>query len=66
MGKLVGRFYNASGHPTKNLTRFERQLARAREQKSKQEAEDKEFPGCNSYWSSSEGGKVGLLLGGGP
>lgn len=58
LGKLVGRFYDASGQPTAELASVQ---ARAQEGKKLQEKEEDEvakWPNCNSKWTEAEGGRV--------
>ena len=57
-GKLIGRFFDRNGQPTKAFRRYTRQLREANEEKRREEEEEKRHPSCSSFWSSDEGGKV--------
>ncbi|XP_048434268.1 membrane-associated progesterone-binding protein 4 isoform X1 [Pyrus x bretschneideri] len=58
VGKLVGRYYDSQGNPTKYLKGVEAKAARGAQLLEKQENEEAKQPGCNSRWSQDEGGEV--------
>ncbi|KAL4204943.1 hypothetical protein AMTRI_Chr01g134720 [Amborella trichopoda] len=58
VGKLIGRYYNGNGEPTKLLKGVEARAARGAQLLEKQKAEEAKLPSCNSQWSQQEGGKV--------
>lgn len=58
VGKLVGRFYDSEGNPTKSLKGAEAKAARGAQLLEKQKAEEAKQPSCNSRWSQDEGGEV--------
>ncbi|KAL6140331.1 hypothetical protein ACLB2K_058631 [Fragaria x ananassa] len=58
VGKLVGRYYDTKGNPTKYLKGVEAKAARGAQLLKKQEIEEAKQPGCNSRWSQDEGGEV--------
>lgn len=57
-GKLIGRFYSASGNPTAVLQQTEASLAQGLKLKAQAEKENELYPACNSEWSSDRGGRV--------
>ncbi|XP_044477089.1 membrane-associated progesterone-binding protein 4 [Mangifera indica] len=57
-GKLVGRYYDSQGNPTKYLKGAEAKAKRGAQLLEKQKAEEAKQPGCNSRWSQAEGGEV--------
>lgn len=62
MGKLVGRYYDSQGNPTKYLKGVEAKAARGAQLLEKQENEEAKQPSCNSRWSQDEGGEVRIAL----
>ncbi|XP_074870136.1 neuferricin isoform X2 [Carettochelys insculpta] len=54
VGKLVGRFYDENGAPTEVL---EQAQAVIEEGLKSKEQNNKQFPACNSEWSSSTGSR---------
>ncbi|KAF7827119.1 membrane-associated progesterone-binding protein 4 [Senna tora] len=58
VGKLVGRYYDYRGHPTKYLKGVEAKAARGAQLLEKQKIEESRQPSCNSRWSQDEGGEV--------
>ncbi|XP_060768458.1 neuferricin [Neoarius graeffei] len=58
VGKLIGRFYSASGNPTAVLQQTEATLAQGLKLKAQAEKENELYPACNSEWSSDRGGRV--------
>ncbi|RAL41911.1 hypothetical protein DM860_009093 [Cuscuta australis] len=58
VGKLVGRYYDSGGNPTKNLKGAEAKAARGAQLLEKQKIEEEKIPSCNSKWSQDEGSEV--------
>ncbi|KMT02689.1 hypothetical protein BVRB_9g203660 [Beta vulgaris subsp. vulgaris] len=58
VGKLVGRYYDYRGIPTKYLKSAEAKAARGAQLLEKQKKEEEKIPNCNSKWSQQEGGEV--------
>ncbi|KAK0584065.1 hypothetical protein LWI29_007060 [Acer saccharum] len=58
VGKLVGRYYDNQGNPTKYLKGAEAKAARGAQLMEKQKTEEAKQPSCNSKWSQEEGGEV--------
>ncbi|XP_020571035.1 membrane-associated progesterone-binding protein 4 [Phalaenopsis equestris] len=58
VGKLVGRYYDKDGSPTKHLKGVEAKAKRAARLQEKQKIEEAKIPSCNSKWSQQEGGEV--------
>ncbi|KAH1214860.1 Membrane-associated progesterone-binding protein 4 [Glycine max] len=58
VGKLVGRYYDSQGNPTKYLKGVEAKAARGAQLLEKQKIEEAKLPSCNSRWSQDEGGEV--------
>ncbi|XP_030392210.1 neuferricin isoform X2 [Gopherus evgoodei] len=56
VGKLVGRFYDENGAPTKALEQAKAVIEEALKFKE-QNNEKKQFPPCNSEWSSTSGSR---------
>ncbi|KAL3686840.1 hypothetical protein R1sor_013149 [Riccia sorocarpa] len=63
VGKLVGRFYNESGLPTKEFVRATRLAARGERITKERKEEEVRFPTCNSRWNPEEGGEVWCTTG---
>ncbi|KAK3150799.1 hypothetical protein QOZ80_3AG0237940 [Eleusine coracana subsp. coracana] len=57
-GKLVGRYYDKQGNPTKYLKGVEVKAKRGAQLLEKQKNEEAKIPSCNSKWSEQEGGEV--------
>ncbi|CAN6285263.1 unnamed protein product [Urochloa humidicola] len=57
-GKLIGRYYDSQGNPTKYLKGIEVKAKRGAQLLEKQKAEEAKIPSCNSKWSQQEGGEV--------
>ncbi|CAL9763114.1 unnamed protein product [Musa acuminata subsp. burmannicoides] len=57
-GKLVGRYYDSQGNPTKYLKGVESKAKRGAQLLEKQKIEEAKIPSCNSKWSEQEGGEV--------
>jgi len=58
IGKLVGRYYDSQGNPTKYLKGVEAKAARGAQLLEKQKIEEAKQPSCNSRWSQDDGGEV--------
>ena len=58
VGKLIGRYYDRNGNPTKEFYKFQRKLKKGEEMKKDQQAQEKAFPPCNSRYTPSEGSIV--------
>lgn len=58
VGKLVGRYYDREGYPTKYLQAAEAKAARGAQLQEKQKKEEAKIVGCNSKWSQDEGSEV--------
>ncbi|KAH9615888.1 hypothetical protein KSS87_003004 [Heliosperma pusillum] len=58
VGRLVGRYYDDQGQPTKHLKGAEAKAARGAQLLEKQKSEEEKVPSCNSKWSQDEGGEV--------
>lgn len=61
MGKLVGRYYDSEGKPTKYLKGVEAKAARGAQLLEKQKNEEAKISSCNSKWSQEEGSEVYLI-----
>lgn len=62
VGKLVGRYYDSQGNPTKYLRGVEAKAARGAQLLEKQKNEESKLPTCNSRWSQQEGGEVSVFM----
>uniref|UniRef100_A0A0D6R216 Cytochrome b5 heme-binding domain-containing protein n=1 Tax=Araucaria cunninghamii TaxID=56994 RepID=A0A0D6R216_ARACU len=58
VGKLVGRYYNQKGEPTKELKGVEAKAARGAQLLEKKKAYEEKLETCNSRWSQQSGGEV--------
>ncbi|KAI7989622.1 Membrane-associated progesterone-binding protein 4 [Camellia lanceoleosa] len=58
VGKLVGRYYDNEGNPTKYLKGAEAKAARGAQLMEKQKNEEAKLPSCNSRWSQDTGSEV--------
>lgn len=58
VGKLIARYYNEDGNPTKDWYKYQRALSDKDKQNAEQKVQQRRFPGCNSHWTEAEGGKV--------
>lgn len=58
MGKLIGRYYDSGGNPTKYLKGIEAKAARGAQLLKKQKEEEAKVASCNSRWSQEEGSEV--------
>ncbi|WJX38804.1 Membrane-associated progesterone-binding protein 4 [Trifolium repens] len=63
VGKLVGRYYDNQGNPTKYLKGVEAKAARGAQLLEKQKIEEAKQPSCSSRWSQDEGGEVWCDIG---
>lgn len=62
VGKLVGRYYDSRGNPTKYLKGVEAKAARGAQLLEKQKIEEAKQPICSSKWSQDEGGEVYTIV----
>lgn len=62
VGKLVGRYYDGQGNPTKYLKGVEAKAARGAQLLEKQKNEEAKLLTCNSRWSQQEGGEVSAFM----
>lgn len=58
IGKVIGRYYDESGNPTKELLSIKLKISKIQKNKWIQEQEKDIFPPCNSEWSKELGSKV--------
>ncbi|XP_048328803.2 membrane-associated progesterone-binding protein 4 [Ziziphus jujuba] len=58
VGKLLGRYYDSDGNPTKYLKGAEAKARRGSQLLEKQKSEEAKQPSCNSRWSQDDGGEV--------
>ncbi|XAR69192.1 hypothetical protein NMG60_11000694 [Bertholletia excelsa] len=58
VGKLVGRYYDSQGNPTKYLKGAESKAARGAQLLEKQKNEEAKLPSCNSRYTQGEGSEV--------
>ena len=58
VGIVRGFFYDGASAPTDALLRMRAQVAEARATRAAEAKEREEYPGCNSRWTSTDGGKV--------
>ncbi|XP_014277717.1 neuferricin [Halyomorpha halys] len=57
-GKLIGRFYDKNGKPTKYLKDIEHKFTLLNAQKKNDEFFKKNYPPCNAEWTPSTGSRV--------
>ncbi|WIA40808.1 hypothetical protein OEZ86_004486 [Tetradesmus obliquus] len=57
-GKLIGRFYDAAGAATAALDSLHARAKEGEALKAAREAEEANWPSCNSKWTADEGGSV--------
>lgn len=62
VGKLVGRYYDSQGNPTKYLKGVEAKAARGAQLLEKQKKEEAKLLTCNSRWSQQEGGEASVFM----
>ncbi|WZZ65576.1 hypothetical protein YC2023_076946 [Brassica napus] len=62
VGKLVGRYYDRQGNPTKHLKGAEAKASRGAQLMEKQKIEEDKQKNCNSRWSQDEGGEDKLFV----
>lgn len=58
VGKLVGRYYDSKGNPTKYLKSAEAKAAKGARLLEKQKKEEAKQTSCNSKWSQQDGGEA--------
>ncbi|KAK8717156.1 hypothetical protein V6N13_044433 [Hibiscus sabdariffa] len=58
VGRLVGRYYDSQGNPTKYLKGAEAKAARGAQLMEKQKEMEAKQPSCSSRWSQDDGGEV--------
>ncbi len=58
VGKLIGRYHDKTGNPTKYWYKYQRKLQEASALKLKKKSEDIAFPPCNSRYVGNEGTTV--------
>lgn len=58
VGKVIGRYYDKEGNPTKELLSVKEIIAHNQKNKWLQDQEKDIFPPCNSEWSQEKGSKV--------
>ncbi|GMI67493.1 membrane-associated progesterone binding protein 4 [Hibiscus trionum] len=58
VGRLVGRYYDGQGNPTKYLKGAEAKAARGAQLMEKQKEIEAKQSSCNSRWSQADGGEV--------
>lgn len=57
-GKLVGRYYDSNGNPTKSYREIEEKLAIAEKKKIDEELKMRMFPPCNIEWKPESGTRL--------
>ena len=58
VGKLIGRYYNEDGSPTKEWYKFQRTLAGKDKLLEERDREDAKYPMCSSHYTEEDGGAV--------
>uniref|UniRef100_A0A8D0GNL6 Neuferricin n=1 Tax=Sphenodon punctatus TaxID=8508 RepID=A0A8D0GNL6_SPHPU len=58
VGKVIGRFYDEHGAPTRALKQAEADIEEGLKLKAEGDEMKKQFPPCNSEWSSTSGSRV--------
>ncbi|KAF8359059.1 tag-131 [Pristionchus pacificus] len=58
VGVVAGRYYDAAGAPTEEMTNFLSRVQVATEWREAKAAEAEVFPPCNSEWHKDSGGRV--------
>ncbi|XP_061461448.1 neuferricin isoform X2 [Rhineura floridana] len=58
IGKVAGRFYHENGAPTEVLAQAQALIAEGQRLKAQENEKKKQFPPCNSEWSSTGGSRV--------
>ena len=56
VGKIIGRFFNKQGSPTKAWYKYLKRLGERNKMKAEMAALEKKFPGCNSKWEGKDQG----------
>ncbi|KAG8177907.1 hypothetical protein JTE90_020187 [Oedothorax gibbosus] len=57
VGKVVGRYYDQDGQPTKELLSIKEKMNTVQKNKYQDEVDKQTFPPCNSEWSKEKGSK---------
>ncbi|XP_078599302.1 neuferricin-like [Branchiostoma floridae x Branchiostoma japonicum] len=57
VGKLIGRYYDEEGNPTKELLDVEKKMKAAHSEKNAEEEFKRTFPPCNSMYTEEDGPK---------
>ncbi|KFM63298.1 Neuferricin, partial [Stegodyphus mimosarum] len=58
VGKLIGRYYDQNGNPTKELLTVREKVAKHQKNKWLEDKDKEIFPPCNSEWSKEKGSRV--------
>ncbi|KAJ7308915.1 hypothetical protein JRQ81_008192 [Phrynocephalus forsythii] len=58
IGKVAGRFYHGDGTPTEVLQKAQAVMEEGQKAQAEEEEKKKQFPPCNSEWSSAGGSRV--------
>ena len=58
VGKLIGRYYNKDGNPTKMWYAYQKKLGEKDLIKAEMRKMEQRFPPCNSQWDQATEGKV--------
>ncbi len=58
VGKLIGRYYNRDGSPTREWYAYQKKLGEKDLIKAEMKKMEEKFPPCNSYWDQATEGKV--------
>ncbi|XP_035221843.1 neuferricin-like [Stegodyphus dumicola] len=58
VGKLIGRYYDQNGNPTKELLIVREKVAKHQKNKWLEDKDKEMFPPCNSEWSKEKGSRV--------
>ena len=58
VGKLIGRYYDETGNPTKYWYKYQKKLREADAIKIEKRAQEQKFPPCNSRFTPEDGGTV--------
>lgn len=58
VGKLIGRYYQRDGSPTKAWYAFQKALGERDKIEALRKEQERQFPPCNSHWTEKDGGTV--------
>ncbi|XP_063002665.1 neuferricin [Elgaria multicarinata webbii] len=58
IGKVAGRFYHPNGAPTETLHQAQSLVREGRRLQAQEQEQKKQFPPCNTEWSSTRGSRV--------